>query len=331
MKIPGSIRSLYTAQEEPNKRLKELVDNKLTAIMHPRWHYESRIKPEESFALKVESGRYSKSELDNLEDFFACTLVVENQTSVNIAEELVDTLFVVYERRPKNFSWTHKSSNAFPFDDLRLYTKWKDDLTQRPSGLTDIIFEIQIRTFLQHAWSVATHDLVYKSSNANWPKMRIASQIKAMLEHAEISIAEAELLSKSPGLSRTDKYTNDLKDTMEVINDVWSEGLPVDVIRFANTVNMFLKNVGINLRRLKEILHAETSEGRGSELKNLSPYGVIVQSVMMHETEKFATYLEKTEAGSPFFIVFPRELDIPERIRLINTDKKIFIDDVNFL
>jgi hypothetical protein len=73
MKIPASIRSIYEEQKSKNDRLKLKVDVQLNQLKDARWHYESRVKGLESFALKIESGRYYKPE--SLEDFFACTLV----------------------------------------------------------------------------------------------------------------------------------------------------------------------------------------------------------------------------------------------------------------
>ena len=62
---------------------------------------------------------------------------------------------------------------------------------------------MQVKTFLQHAWGIATHDLIYKTDDVSWSRQRIAYQIKAMLEHAEMSIQEAGRLAEAVALSKT--------------------------------------------------------------------------------------------------------------------------------
>ena len=186
MKVPASIRRLHEDQKAINDRLKAAIDERMRGLKNPRWHYESRVKELPSFALKIESGRFDNPR--SLEDFFACTIVVANSTEIDEAEKLIDENFALQERRPQHPSHTHKASYAFPFDDLRLYVALADKPSVPPTDLIGIVFEVQIKTFLQHAWSIATHDLLYKTDDANWSKERIAYQIKAMLEHAEVSI-----------------------------------------------------------------------------------------------------------------------------------------------
>ena len=167
MKIPTSIRSLYAEQREPNERLKDKADQTLRLLSSRKnWHYESRIKSELSVALKLESGRVRNPLA--VEDFFACTLVVRNLSEIAEAEEELRGILNVVERRPPSVNWTHKAADAFPFDDVRLYANWKDDPALPPSKLDSIRFEIQIKTFLQHAWGIATHDLVYKTDDVSW-------------------------------------------------------------------------------------------------------------------------------------------------------------------
>lgn len=232
MKVPASVRRLFDDQREKNERLKEQIDKRIAGFKRPRWHYESRVKELPSFALKLESGRFLHP--DALEDFFACTLVVANMTEVAEAEQLLVENFTVVERRPPDAASTHKAPDAFPFDDLRLYVTLPENPALPPNDLTGTRFEVQIKTFLQHAWSIATHDLVYKSDDANWSKERIAFQTKAMLEHAEVSIQEAEALAGCSTLAREDKATKQTKAAIALLKRQWpADELPTDVRRLA--------------------------------------------------------------------------------------------------
>ena len=190
MKVPASVRALFEAQRDANDKLREAVKDLLKPRLQPYWHYVDRVKTEESFALKIESGRFGDPA--RLEDFFACTIVVRNHSEIPEAEKLVLEIFSLHERRPPSSVLTKKYSSSFAFDDLRLYVKYIEDPALPPKGLKDIPFEVQVKTFLQHAWSIATHDLIYKTDSVSWPKERIAFQVRAMLEHVEISITEAE-------------------------------------------------------------------------------------------------------------------------------------------
>ncbi|MGD0857555.1 MAG: hypothetical protein ABSA18_17430 [Dehalococcoidia bacterium] len=308
MKIPGSIREKYDDQLPLYEQLRDRVDNLIKNKKDSRWHYESRVKNPESFALKIETGRYLNP--DQIEDTFACTLVVENLESVSKAEQFIIREFNVAYRRPVQDSITSKSSDSFVFDDLRIYCKWRDEIAQSPSGLTDSIFEVQIKTYLQHAWSIATHDLIYKSDEKNWSKERIAFQIKAMLEHADASILEVDRLSQSPCMNKTNKITEQISKIIEFIHLLWpSNMLPQDVKRLAENVNNLIMNIGIDLDELKRIIELETSLKRGINILNLSPYETIVQSLLYQVPEKIESfiYIENRK----FKIYLCRELDIP--------------------
>jgi ppGpp synthetase/RelA/SpoT-type nucleotidyltranferase len=256
MKVPGSIRRLYDDQKESCDALNDRVDGLLNPHLQSRWHYESRVKSIEAFTLKIESGRYLDPSA--LEDFFAATIVVRNITEITEAETIASGLFSVVKRRPKKDAETHKSPEQFPFDDLRLYVSWKDDPAVPVTGLKDIIFELQIKTFLQHAWSIATHDLVYKSDDASWSKARIAYQIKAMLEHAEVSIQEATRLSESTSLAKSDLRTSSLRKFISLITELWSkDDLPSDVRRLAENVMYLAQLVQLQPDDLATLLNED--------------------------------------------------------------------------
>ena len=313
MKIPGSIRNVYAIQLERSVQLKSKVDAFLRPHRKPEWHYESRIKGEESFALKIESGRAKNP--TELEDFFAATIVVRNGPEVAEAETLLSSLFDVAYRKPQSDTETHKRPENFTFDDLRLYLRWRDDPILPPSGLAGALFELQIKTFLQHAWSIATHDLTYKVDDVNWSTMRIAYQIKAMLEHAELSIQEATELSKSVALSKSDAFTTTLKKFIEVVKALWPKPeLPNDVRRFAENIMDLAQMVKLDAKSFQDFLEAEAAAGRGPKTLNLTPYGAIIQSLMDQKQTAFSEGLEyraKLPPNKLRLILITKELVVP--------------------
>jgi len=74
------------------------------------------------------------------------------QIRIDEAEAIVLDLFLLGYRRHPNPKETHLPPFSFDFDDLRIYVRWRDDPSTRPTGLDGILFEVQIKTFLQHAW-----------------------------------------------------------------------------------------------------------------------------------------------------------------------------------
>lgn len=308
MKVPGSIRHLYNIQLEQNSRLKEAVDALLKGLKRDAWHYESRLKEAESFTLKVESGRFESP--SRLEDFFACTIVVRNATEISDAERLIREHFIIVRRKPERDSFTFKEPPTFAFDDLRLYVQWKNDPSLPALGVGSVVFEIQIKTFLQHAWSIATHDLVYKTANADWGKERIAYQVKAMLEHAEVSIADAEKLSGAAALAKTTRSMKNLKEFIGLFQSLWEQGdLPRDVRRLAKNVLVLSDALGISQRTLRQVLEKEREAGRGPNIRNLSPYGIVVQTLMQERYDQFCVMLADPKAGVR--VLIPEELELP--------------------
>ncbi len=311
MKIPKSLRDIYSENEIKYRKLKKQVDKYINLYKDKRWHYESRIKKRESYALKVETGRFS--EPIEIDDFLACTIVVENLESLNKAEKRINKRFNVVERRPPDKYLTTKPSECFMFDDTRLYIRWRDNPNIRPTSLNGLLFEVQIKTFLAHAWSVATHDLTYKTDEKSWSKERIAFQIKAMLEHAEISIYEAKRLAKSKSLKKTNKSSVSISEIIKLMNELWPpEVLPKDKKRLAENIDKLIKNIGIEINILKKILIKETELGRGTKTLNLSPYSTVIQSLFNQRKNKITTYL--IGRSKKFKIYIPSEIEIPESL-----------------
>ncbi|MGD0076622.1 MAG: hypothetical protein ABSD31_20175 [Candidatus Binataceae bacterium] len=162
MKIIKQLRDLHQASSIKYERLAAEVRETLKPKVEDNdWFFISRLKELESFALKVETGRVPDP--SNMEDFFACTIVVPTVLKIDDAEGLVRSLYDFHGRRPPDDAATQKASSSFAFDDLRLYVKRRTLASGKDQELDGLIFEVQIKTILQHAWSTATHDLIYKT------------------------------------------------------------------------------------------------------------------------------------------------------------------------
>jgi len=285
----------------------ERVDALIHSQKERRWHYESRLKTEQSFALKLETGRESKPHQP--EDFFACIIVVENQTRVRDAEMLACRLFSLVTRRPERSDLTPMAAHSFDFDDLRLYVAWQDDPAQKPTGLNGLKFEFQIKTFLQHAWSVATHDLVYKTDDVSWATSRIAYQVKASLENAELSIAEARRLTEAAMLNKTDRASIDQQATIAEVRRRWThEQLPKDLRRLALNIGEVARLLELSLTDLWQCVDDATAAGAGTKTLNLSPHGAILSALIQKHGANLFMPLARVRRGQVFV---PLEIELP--------------------
>ena len=308
MKVPQSVRVLYQELRSTAEALKSAVDSLIVGKKQRQWHYESRIKEEESFALKLETGRVADPKA--LDDFFACTLVVENAARIGDAEEFVSRHFRPRERRPRAADKTHLAPHSFAFDDLRLYVNWVDDAGARPKGLDGMLFEIQVKTFLQHAWGIATHDFVYKADDVDWPSSRIAYQVKAMLESAEVSIGEAQKLTGAPMLCRSDRKSDELHEVIIELKARWDVAqLPADLRRLADTVSDLKSMLGLDWSALWAMLDDATETGEGTKTLNLSPHGAIIAALIRSRGAALFEPLLAQKSKRRLFI--PLEIDLP--------------------
>lgn len=273
MKVVTSIRDIYNDREPIYQKLKSEVDDFFTSEKLPKWHYESRVKRLQSFSLKAETARFEK--ISDLEDFFGACLVVENSAAIENAIQVIKKKFKIVSQKPKSDGITHKQPDSFVFDDLRLYLEIPSNPNRRPKGIEGITFELQLKTFLQHAWAIATHDLIYKGDELSWASNRIAYQVKAMLEHAELSIMESQRLSESELLKKTSNSFEMNNKLMLFFKETWSKDLlPNDLIRLTGSIRNLMRITGIDFDELREICRNSKHIG-DSPRKNISPNAAI--------------------------------------------------------
>lgn len=323
MKLSRHVRRFYEELEPRYLSLEPIVSGLIESIIDQRWHYEKRIKKKESFALKIETARYTNP--DAVDDFLAGTIVVENAKTIEEAKKRVFQHFKVRSSRPKDVGKTHKHPYAFEFDDLRLYLSLHENSPHYHS-FGDLVFELQIKTFLQHAWGIATHDMVYKGDSINWSLSRIAFQVKAMLEHAEASIESADQMVGASCIKKTNKIVEEVNSCADLLNAYWDdEQLPFDVRRLAENILTALKVFNKSIDELDIILAVEASKVAGRLSLNLSPYFFVVQALVNNCS---LGRLSKKFSDRNLKIVVTPDIEVPEGVQLRGLRNVVFIESV---
>lgn len=303
MKIDAQLRSTFEYQRRRADALRVRVDTEILNTKDARWHYESRVKKLESFALKAESGK--AKDPDQMEDIFACVIVVPNFSDIETVEHYVRSRYDFAYKRPEFSDSTKKEPFDFRFDDLRMFVRYSDSETEPPSGLSGFLFEVQVRTFLQHAWSVATHDVVYKSSTLSWRRERIANQVKATLEQAEVTIENMLALEKSDALPKSNARYDSINGIADVLRENWTEEqLPADVRRLAEAVEGLLNSVWPT--HLTEDFRIMLRDGRrtygGEHNLDWSPYRAILNYVADLHPTFVSAYLKADRTNGSIFM-----------------------------
>ena len=308
MKIVNTIRRIYDDNKPLYKQLEKEVKETLKPTVETKnWFFLSRVKELESFALKIETGRVPDP--GKMEDFLACTIVVPAMAEITQAEQFIVQNYSLQKRRPRTNGYTPTPSSNFRFDDLRLYVTRQPPASGKHPELNDILFEVQIKTILQHAWGLATHDLIYKSNTISWPRERIAFQVKAMLEHAEVAIEGANQLAEMSAVAKQDSRTSNISSLMEHIRGIWpQEGLPEDAKRLAENISKILRGCGLDIDQFPEIIEAERQRVSFVPV-DLSPYSFTVQALAQSQSINFQHKFN--QESSQIRIVIHRGMELP--------------------
>lgn len=202
-----------------------------------------RIKTVESLAEKIETGRSKK--WSEINDLFACTVIIPTLSHEEEVIEFCQNAFEITDKVKRG--QTKKDPEIFRFDSTRISAKLRGvDVNSNDLGnIYNIIFEIQIKSAFEHAWSVSTHDLVYKSSDIDWKKLRLAAQIKSTVEQLDtliLAFEQASSIIKESEYPEIDRKRKLAVATQELFEQkkIPEELQPKDMTRFSNNLYTIL-------------------------------------------------------------------------------------------
>ncbi len=209
-----------------------------------------RIKESKSLYEKIQLQRYQNS--DEIEDFFAATIIIPNRSEEPCVREQLNTFFEILVIRDRKTA--KKDPQIFRFDSTRIVLTEKINPGQQNQPAVALKFEVQIRTALEHAWAVATHPIEYKGKSVDWKTSRFCSQIKGSLEQIDnlltCSESAIESIDESPWPEIEVKvaviaFFEDLRD-----NPIPSVCYPENPRLFASNVFELAKAISENYRNI---------------------------------------------------------------------------------
>lgn len=140
---------------------------------------EHRIKTEPSFIGKLERKGQKYKDISDVTDLLGIRIVTFFTDDVDKVAAIVKEQFRVDWKNSIDKRKRHDLT-SFGYNSLHYICRLKE------GELSDIAFEIQMRTILQHAWSAMEHDIGYKSSVQLPPEfLRQFSRLAGMLELAD--------------------------------------------------------------------------------------------------------------------------------------------------
>ena len=250
----------YRKQKETFLALGDVVHQMLSEITEELGlsvlAIEHRVKTEKSLSGKLERKGDSYSSLDDITDILGCRIVCFLADEIDKIGKKIEERFVV--------DWENSSDkralikeDTFGYLSLHYICSLPQG-GEWPSELCGKRFEIQIKTILQHAWSVIHHDIGYKS-DFGVPRAinRQFARLAGLLE-----LADDEFVRARDNMA---EYTEDIRK--RIITDDAD-----DVV-----INMISLNEYVLHNEKMQSLIKEISDISGAEINVIDPEGYIPQ------------------------------------------------------
>jgi ppGpp synthetase/RelA/SpoT-type nucleotidyltranferase len=238
MKIPFLIQQKYSYIIRIVESLKKNVNPTLiTYCEQNNFAYSQRIKTIDSLTEKIETSRYES--FYEIDDIWAVSIIIPTlKHEESVIEYIKNTYDVtVIKKRGE----TKKAPEVFRFDSTRIICKCLIETGQNPI-YKDMLFEVQVKSAFEHAWTVATHAFNYKSDIVDWRISRLAYQMKSTVEQLDmIALGHNDIYENITGSQWT------LYDAKELIysyvkvekNKIPDDMLPSNLSRFCdNLINI---------------------------------------------------------------------------------------------
>lgn len=184
--LDDKISTYYKKQlkifSESQKSLEKDIENLLSSCLNII-KIESRIKEYNSFYKKLVEHDYNTN---SIKDLFGLRIICYYISDIDIITKKL------YAELNVNIITEKIEENSFGYRSTHLIVSMKNNWCEIPryKHMKNIVFEIQIRTVVMHAWAAISHNLFYKKDNDSEYLNRKLNRLSALLEEVDMSFNE---------------------------------------------------------------------------------------------------------------------------------------------
>lgn len=184
----------YQKRKNTYKRLGEIVYNLLNMLIRDSVHTHQisfRIKDMESLSNKLVRKNYKYDSIDQITDILGLRIILYFEDDIYKVEEIIKSQFTVDEKN--SMDKRSFDEDRFGYRSLHYIVSLDEKRLTLPeySLFSNMKFEIQIRSILQHSWAEIEHDIGYKGVDEIPSKAkRTFYRLAALLEQADIEFVK---------------------------------------------------------------------------------------------------------------------------------------------
>jgi ppGpp synthetase/RelA/SpoT-type nucleotidyltranferase len=289
MAVASSVESKYAVVRPHLDVLAGIVNADLMSFCAARgFAYLPRLKDVDSVSEKLETGRFSK--WSALDDLFACSVVIPSLRDEAVVLAFLAQTFDTVATKARGDAW--KAPDVFRFEATRFIGRLRSlPGHERSAVVASSLFEVQVRTAFEHAWSTTTHGLVYKSPQVEWKRLRLAAQLKAVVEQLDMLVlgfdtaADLVPMSEWPDVAMRTEIVALLRDGIKA-GSIPTHLSPRDWSRFGESALALMQSTsqrkyGKGRERRKNV-HAASMEALAAAIARAATEPV-PESVTLHQ------------------------------------------------
>jgi ppGpp synthetase/RelA/SpoT-type nucleotidyltranferase len=316
--LPTEFEIRFAAVASELKLLDERVTSILSSIAEEEdGSFESRIKNVDSAFEKFVLGRYA-APLAGCEDLYGCTLILK-VTPTGVTRDKLEELLVEDFQIKEIRTARNADPNAFVYDDLHYLLQLRDKPTLLNKDLLRWIFELQVKSFLQHGWGKSTRALTYKPTVETWRANRVVAQTRALIE-----MADGALVHGSDFLPQTEDRPNVAIDTrsrlVAAVEKWWKRSdLPENRRRLGIFIFDFIHLASLSVEQFETLLGTPRARELPQKLALNVHQAILVLLIEerndvlirnLRSRKRFALISQSMEDNSPRCKAFPNDIRV---------------------